>query len=390
MTGPLVLCFGVALAAVAWRMFFLRRKLREVSGYAEKVSEALREKVRSAEEEKNRILAILESMAEGVAVIDPDQRITLVNPALTRALSFPKGQIERRYFWEIFRDSIVNEMIAKTLKEHVPVRREHSILLSDSVFQIRISPVFGGGHFLGAAAIFHDVTKLKELERVRSEFVANVSHELKTPLTSILGFVETLKEGAVENKADRDHFLGIIEGHSKKLTRLIEDLLSLSRLDTDRTELRKETCDLAEALERALAFFERPIRMKKLKIRTELSPRPFPVRADPSALGEILNNLLDNAIKYNVEGGEIRVKASGDGAWTSFEIQDTGIGISAGDLPRIFDRFYRADKSRSRQTGGTGLGLAIVKRIVERHSGRVEARSAPNQGSTFTVTLPQN
>ncbi len=374
----------------AWQAFFFRRKLREVSGYAEEVSLRLQEKVRLAEEEKNRILAILESMAEGVAVIAPDQRLTLANPALARALSFPKNQIEGRYFWEVFRDSSVNEMIVKTLEEHVSMHREHSILLSDSIFQIHVSPVFRGKNFLGAVAIFYDVTQLKKLERLRSEFVANVSHELKTPLTSILGFVETLKEGAMDDQENRSRFLAIIEDHSKKLYQLIEDLLSLSKLDTEKQELKKEEFDLAEVLDRALASFERPIRVKKLKVLTEFSSRPFLLSADSASFEEVLNNLLDNAIKYNVEGGEIRVRASRGGGSVSVEIQDTGIGISKPELPKIFDRFYRADKSRSRQTGGTGLGLAIVKRIVERHAGRIEAQSVPNQGSTFTLTLPQN
>lgn len=342
----------------------------------------------SSIEEKNRLFAILESMTEGVLVVDTEQKVLLLNSALTRAFSFKKDQALGMSYWEVFRDPGINEMIRAALSGKRADKKELATLLSESIFEIQISPVFTGDDFLGVVAVFRDITMMKEFERLRAEFVANVSHELKTPLTSILGFVETLREGAVEDPENRLKFLQIIETQSKQLHALIEDLLLLSRVESSNEPLKLESFELAGFLDKMKEVFTPLIKEKKLVWKTELSPKDLKISAEPSSFGRALSNLLDNAVKYNRSDGQITVKAIREGGSVKIQVSDTGCGILPADLPRIFERFYRADKSRSRELGGSGLGLSIAKHIVERHSGRLEARSIPQEGSTFTLTLP--
>ncbi len=394
--------------------FFFRGKLNRLTHYAARLSEGephggfpdtagpfralassiddlstrLGDKISLAEAQTHRTLAILESMTEGVVVMDSDQKITLINSVLAQAISFQKNQVQGCYFWEVFRDPHLNAMISEALERRHSISKEHTLLLSQAVYQIRVSPVFSGGDFLGLVAVFYDVTQIKEFERLRSEFVANVSHELKTPLTSIIGFVETLKDGAFEDRENSIKFLHIIEENSKKLYRLIEDLLLLSRIESGKDELSKEKVDLERIMDGIVKSFVPALRAKKIKIRVDARPSPFIVMADPKSLEEALCNLVDNAVKYSLEGGDIRVSAFYEGGLAKIQIADQGIGISEADLGRVFERFFRVDRSRSRESGGSGLGLSIAKHIIERHSGRIEVKSVLQQGSTFTVTLP--
>lgn len=378
------------IVVLAGSIFFLRLRIRlkTLASNVGEMSSQLREKAHSASEEKNKIFFILESLAEGVALIDDEQKIALANSALASALSLPKLQLEGRYFWELFRDPYLNEMIVEALKNRHAAQKEQSILLSESVFQIRVSPVFAGDAFLGVVAVFYDVTRLKELERLRSEFVANVSHELKTPLTSIMGYVETLKEGAIDDTQNRVKFLEIIEDQSKKLYRMIEDLLFLSKLEAGHEELKKQPVDMVEMTQKVLQSFGPAMKSKGIESSVAISPSPFILSAEPKSFEEALTNLIDNAVKYSQPGGRIGVKAFYEGASAVVEVWDNGIGISAVDLPRIFERFYRVDKSRSRESGGSGLGLSICKHIIEKHSGRIEATSIPQKGSAFRIVLP--
>ncbi len=350
----------------------------------------LRNRLVAADEEAKRVMAIVESMVEGVVVINNDQKILLINSVLSRAFDLKREDIQGRFFWEVFRDPTINEMIAKGLKDRYASTLEHSILLSNSIFQIQISPVFKASEFLGVTAVFHDVTKLKELERMRSDFVANVSHELKTPLTSIMGSIETLKEGAAEDPNNRSRFLNVIDEHSKNLHHLIEDLLLLSKMESGRENLKREPLNVEKILKKVIGVLDLALTDKKIKVRIDLSEEPFLILGDAKSMEQVFSNLIDNAVKYNGPGGKITVRGFYETATAKIEIEDTGIGIPDSDLPRIFERFYRVDKSRSRESGGTGLGLAIVKHIIERHSGQIQVKSHPQKGSTFTITLPRN
>ncbi len=405
---------AVILALLVW-IFWLFRKIKQVTQYTVRLAEgknpgswteiagvfselargvanlALRlgDEADSAKEQMDRIAAVLESMVEAVVVVDKSGKILLLNSTFAQFFRLDRDLARGRDYWEVIRDPDLNAMMEKSLKDYQAFTSEHTVLLTHTTFQIQISPVFGGSEFLGVAAVFHDVTKIKELERVRTEFVANVSHELKTPLTSIMGFVETLKEGAIH---DPDHglkFLEIIDEHSKKLHHLIEDLLLLSRVESGREELRKESIDFGKMLEKLKRSFEPILKRKNLTLTAKLAPQPFVIQADSKMFEHLLSNLLDNAIKYNVDLGQIIVKATYQGPEAVIEVEDTGIGLAEEHVPRIFERFYRVDKSRTRETGGTGLGLSIAKHVVERHSGKISVTSTPQKGSTFTITLPR-
>ena len=347
----------------------------------------LEERSRSATEERNRILAILESMTEGVLVVDIEQKILLVNSTLADAFGFEKSAAAGRFFWEMFRDADINEMIQSALAKRQAARREHEATLSGSIFEIQVSPVSIGADFLGMVAVFRDITSLKQFDRLRSEFVANVSHELKTPLTSILGFVETLKEGALSDPENSLKFLSIIEEQSLKLNAMIEDLLLLSRLESSKEAIRLEPVKLATLFMKIGVFFAPRFKENNLSFSTE-APDGLTVMAESTSLERVLINLIDNAVKYNQKEGRILVRAWRDSEGVNISVNDTGSGIAPQDLGRIFERFYRADKSRSRETGGSGLGLSIAKHLIERHGGRIEVESTSQQGSTFTIILP--
>ncbi len=384
----LVAAAGFAAGFFAAYRFYYRRRVEHIASSGSREMAARNEaKDQLAQAASGRTLATLGSMAEGVLIVDAQGRAVLANNALLDALGLKKGAVEGAYFWEIFRDSEVNEMLENCLKHRRVAKKEHSVLLSDKTFEIQVSPIASGSDFLGAVGVFHDVTRLKELERARTEFVANVSHELKTPLTSILGYVETLKEGAVEDVENRMKFLDTVEEHAKNLSALVEDLLLLSSVESGKSALRLREVDFGSMADRVLKAYAPKIREKKITLSREISPEPFVIRVDEALFERAFSNLVDNAVKYTPPGGAITVTAARSGAESRLTVADTGIGIADHDLPRIFERFYRADKSRSRESGGTGIGLSIVKHIVERHGGRIEVESVPQKGAKFSVVL---
>ncbi len=370
----------------------MRRKSAQINHLSRdhsELSQSIKDKIRDAEEEKKRLLAILECMAEGVVAIDTEQKILLLNEALADKFALDSKALIGRFYWEILRDPQINSLLEKALQDRLPLRSEHTALLTETVFEVEVSPVFSGVHFLGIVAVFHDVTRIRELERVRREFVANVSHELKTPLTSIMGFVETLKEGAIEDEKNRKKFLQIIEEHALKLGQLIEDLLVLSKLESGKQETHHQIVEISELMGKVFELFHGPVRNKQLSVTTDFNPAIFEINGEAKALEQLFINLIDNAIKYNKENGTIHVHARHMADKSIIEIRDTGIGIPSGDLPRIFERFYRVDKSRARQTGGFGLGLSICKHIAESHAASIEVDSREGQGSVFRVSFPR-
>jgi two-component system phosphate regulon sensor histidine kinase PhoR len=254
------------------------------------------------------------------------------------------------------------------------------------------------GREIGCVAVLNDVTHLRALERMRSEFVANVSHELKTPITAVKGYIETLREGAIAEPANAAKFLDIIAQHADRLNAIVDDLLSLSRIESDAHSITLEPLDLRRVVAHSLGNYRGKAAAKKIGIQGPEAGDPLPILGNANLLEQAVGNILDNAIKFSPEGTNVRVSlAKGAGAVT-LEVADQGIGISERDLPRIFERFYRADKGRSRELsagggpasggGGTGLGLAIVKHIILAHKGEVSARSTLGKGSVFTIRLP--
>ena len=248
-------------------------------------------------------------------------------------------------------------------------------------------PCAGGGP-AGPVAIFviQDVTEAHRYEQLRREFVANVSHELKSPLTSIRSLAETLLEGALSDSDNNRRFVQLIDEDAARLSRLIHDLLALSQIESQAVPLKLATVELAPLLDSVLASLQPSVVQRRLAVAVDLPPG-LRIKVDPDRFRQVLFNLLDNAVKYNRDGGSIRISASQEGAWMTVRIADTGIGIPAQALPRIFERFYRVDKARSRDLGGTGLGLSIVKHIVEAHGGRVAVESRPGEGTCFSLAI---
>ena len=240
----------------------------------------------------------------------------------------------------------------------------------------------------GAVVLFHDITQLKQADKVRRDFVANVSHELRTPLSIVRGYIETLLDNPETSEKELSRILRVMERHSKRLGLLVDDLLTLAQLESRNTALQFSDVQLEELFESVIRDWGKQLAEKQLKVIVDLSPDARMIRADETRLHEVLYNLLDNAVKYSRENGEIRMQASPRGHEIVLSVTDNGIGISKDDLPRIFERFYRADKARSRELGGTGLGLAIVKHIAQLHGGRVEAESELGRGTTIRVVLP--
>lgn len=237
--------------------------------------------------------------------------------------------------------------------------------------------------------VFHDITDLRCLEKVRQDFVANVSHELRTPVASIKGYTETLLEGAMDDRKNAQDFLRIIHSDSERLAKIIDDLLELSRIESGALKMSLKPCRMGSVVRQALSSIKKQAGSRSLGIETSIPENLPDVLADEARLFQVLLNLMDNAVKYNKEGGKIIVSAADKDRFIEVRISDTGVGIPAKDLPRIFERFYRVDKARSRELGGTGLGLAIVKHIVQAHGGDISVESVLDRGSTFSFTIPK-
>lgn len=348
--------------------------------------------VNELQEERNRVTAILEGVRAGVLATDSEERVTLMNPTLARMLQLePKDSVGRKVL-EIVRNVELKQIFDRVLEEKKEVKATIEINLSSPrVFEVVAVPLNESVPLpSGVVAVLHDITRLKELEAIRRDFVANVSHELRTPLTSIRGFAETLLEGGLEDEKNNRRFVEIIKTHAIHLSELTSELLSLATLESEGFSLNYQEFDLKVLVHEVVESTRSLASRKKQAIAVKLADDLPHFKADRDRIGQVLTNLLDNAIKFTAEEGKIMVQVNLASAGDALElhVQDNGIGIPSADLPRVFERFYRVDKVRSRDQGGTGLGLAIVKHIVEAHQGRIDVRSALGQGSEFTVILP--
>ena len=348
----------------------------------------LRELVDRLSLESARREAILTSMVEGVLAVDSELRVTFLNDSFARAVGVVLPVTERLPLLELTRDPELLDILTRVLVTGEPSRRRVELpSAAGRSFEVQVAPLAAAAH-RGAIAILHDVSDLERLERVRKDFVANVSHELRTPLTAIRGYAETLLDGALEDPENNRRFLEIIKAHAIRLNNIASDLLTLAELESGKLDSKPERVSVRGAIESALNTVEAGARLREVRIIAERGEEAL-VLGDKVRLEQVLINLLDNAIKFNRLGGEVRVAAGpgGDGK-VRVTIRDTGIGIPSEDLSRIFERFYRVDKARSREMGGTGLGLSIVKHVIERMGGSVQVESELGKGSTFTVILP--
>lgn len=356
------------------------------------MSEQLVKKIADITAEKNRIETILSSMREGVIVIDINENIVLLNSSLAAMLDLRPADSTGRPFWEIISNKEVNATLKKALGKKDSLSVQVAILhLSETRnVHIQTAPINDDtGRQIGLVGVFHDVTELKNFEKTRSEFIANVSHELKTPITSIIGFVETLKDGAINDLKKRDEFLNIIHSHSQRLANLVNDILSLSRIEFREIEMNPVPISVREILDNASVLYIDKIKSKNQSLKMYIPDELPAVYSDPEMIVQVFSNLIDNAVKFTPENGKITVKAGEEGDLIKIDVTDTGIGIKEVHFSRLFERFYRVDKARSREMGGTGLGLAIVKHLVHANKGNVSVKSEPGVGSTFSVFLPK-
>ena len=373
----------------------------EVGGLAETLNHMaadLEDKLNTVVRQRNERDAILSSMVEGVLAIDSDQRLLRMNDAATRLLCVDAARAEGRSLPEIVRSIDLHKLVAAVISTQQPVEGE-VVLRGHHV------PMVGEPRFLhvhgtvlrdapagrsGALLVIHDVTGLKRLESVRRDFVANVSHELKTPVTSIQGYVETLLDGAMNDPEQREKFLGIVAKHTERLHAILEDLLTLARVEQEGEKPQNVLARgaLRSVLEAAVA--DCGAKAEEKNMRVELTcPAELTASISASLLEQAVVNLIENAIAYSPPGQTIEVSGLAFEHEVEIRVRDHGCGISREHLPRIFERFYRVDRSRSRESGGTGLGLAIVKHIVQLHGGRTAVESIPAEGSTFSIFLPK-
>jgi two-component system phosphate regulon sensor histidine kinase PhoR len=355
------------------------------------MAERLSDKIQDLEGERTKVAAILDSMVEGVIAIDQRSRIVLMNHAARRIFDLGTESVEGRPLLEIARHKEILDLVAVDKRIGVEDARRREIEIGppvDRILDARASAIALAPSGQGILLVLHDVTELRRLESVRTEFVANVSHELRTPLTSIRGYLETLLDGALEEPDYARRFLEIAHTHAERLSRLVDDLLQLSDIETGKLVLKPARLSLHDVAAEVIAFFEKQVAQKGLSLVNTV-PGDIQLQADRDRLTQIFVNLVDNAVKYTPEQGKITLGAErGVSGFVHVWIADTGLGIPSTDLPRITERFYRVDKARSRELGGTGLGLAIVKHLVQAHGGELWLESALGKGTTVNFSLP--
>jgi two-component system phosphate regulon sensor histidine kinase PhoR len=362
-------------------------ELGELARIINQSADQLQERMAEIARDRGRTDAILSAMDDGVLAVDHRGTVILANPSLVKALDLRDAP--RRHYLEVVRQSEVGALIEEVLRTGERRETEVELLHLRRVFSIIGVPFPGEeGTPHGAVLTFNDATERGRLERIRRDFVANASHELRTPLTSIRGFVEALEDGAGEEPATAQRFLGKIRTHADRMAALVEDLLELSRLESGERAPEMEETLLADVVEDVVASFAGAATRKDISLRRADRGAP-PVVTDPDRLRRILENLVDNAVKYTPSGGLVEVTtAPGPDGGARIDVADNGPGIGVEHRERIFERFYRVDKARSRELGGTGLGLSIVRHLAESMGASVSVESEPGKGSRFTVTVP--
>jgi two-component system phosphate regulon sensor histidine kinase PhoR len=374
------------------------------------LAEALNSMARSSAErlmeittERNRLAKILSSMVEGVIAIDSDRRVIHANHAAINLLAtVPRGShtgnmnmTSSDLAWEDIRVPAIIEAVDNAFDsgEVVMVQMHRAEIHNDQVVDIHVSPLMDENRAVtGAVLVLNDVSELANLERVRRDFVANASHELKTPITAIRGLTETMLDDPSMDDETRLRFVERISAQSMRLSVLVTDLLAISRLEADQAEQKHDLIDMQELVKRSVSAAKAACVEKQLELSLDPDDTISDMKAmtvgDMQSLSQMVDNLLDNAVKYTPSGGQVSVRLTASDHQIQLQVSDTGIGIDNLARQRIFERFYRVDKARSRDLGGTGLGLSIVKNIAEQHGGAVQLESELGVGSTFTVTLP--
>ncbi|MBU1637258.1 PAS domain-containing protein [bacterium] len=356
-----------------------------------KMAAQLDKRIRAITQQREEQEAVLAGMVEGVVAVDRQERIIIANQAAARMFDFSTEKVKGRFVQEIVRNGDVQRFVKQALQQKD--EQLNALIMLDEgskVLQACASVIHDPQHGpRGSVIVFNDITRMRKLELTRREFVANVSHELKTPITSIKGYIETLRDEAPMSDEDREKFLGIIARQADQLTATIDDLLALGRIEreADSMKLRKEQCSLYDVLQEAKMLCQKHAEEKGQTIELAV-PEEIIVAVNSRLMEQAVMNLIDNAVKYGNQGGHIDIRAAQEGDEVVIEVKDDGPGISQEHLPRLFERFYRTDRGRSRSVGGTGLGLAIVKHIAQAHKGSASVESEVGKGSVFTIRFP--
>lgn len=330
---------------------------------------------------------LFKTMRESVIVVGEDTRIFASNQAAYDAFGRRNGVLENKRLTEVIRDLNLHEAFRRALEDEKVSDVELELVGTDKKYDVRIAP-FEFDEKKGAIGIFYDISQIERLENVRQEFLSNISHELRTPLTSILAFVETLEDGAIEDEENNLRFLGVIRRNAERMHHLINDILELSSIESGKITIEPKRSNLANLTEEVFTNLSSKAADKKISLHNEIPKETF-VFADAVRLEQMLTNLIDNAVKFNREGGQVRVSHVQENGSDVISVTDTGEGISGDHLQRIFERFYRTDRARSREIGGTGLGLAIVKHLARLHGGEISVTSTLGKGSVFSIELPK-
>jgi len=353
----------------------------------QRMAPKIQELVESLKLESARRETILASMLEGVLAVDRDLRVTFCNNSFARALGARIPAQPGTPLVELVRDPGLRRIISDVLASGDRVEQRLTLpAAEDHTFEVLAGPL-AGSSTRGALAILHDITEIERLERVRKDFVANVSHELRTPLAAIRGYAETLLDGALLDQANNRRFVEIIQAQATRLSNIASDLLTISELESSAEAPKAHPVSIRAVLESALRTVDSAARIRGVQLKCAAID-DLKVLGHELRLEQVFVNLLDNAVKFNRPNGQVRVEAYSSNGGACVSIRDTGIGIPSEDLPRVFERFYRVDKARSREMGGTGLGLSIVKHVIEQMNGAIKVDSRLGEGSEFTLTLP--
>ncbi len=353
----------------------------------EKIFHDLKQLNKQIAKRESGLRTIFSAMHDALLVVDSNRHVILTNEVFRKLFALPEISAGTPLL-EIVRNATLDRAIADAFDGGGPVRSE--LVLDGSQLEVdAVATRNDAGEITGALVLFHDITELKNMDQVRRDFIANVSHELRTPLSILRGYIETLLESPDTSREELSRILGVMERHSKRLDLLVDDLLTLAQLESAKPNLQLDNVDLPSFFGEVIRDWEKKFANKQLNVIVDLTPHLPTIRADRARLQEALYNLLDNAVKYSREHGEIRLMARRRDDQIVLSVSDNGIGISKEDLPRVFERFYRVDKARTAESiRGTGLGLAIVKHIAQLHGGRVEAESEIGRGTTIQMVLP--
>ncbi|EAC3038895.1 PAS domain-containing protein [Listeria monocytogenes] len=419
--GNLALIFGIALVIIAAISVFIARKITrpvreiievstdlanhkydsrihgKISGELQDLSisvntlaESLETQMFEIKQNEQRLNAIVQNLVSGVMLINVDKQVIMTNRTMYQILG--ETEITGKPFYEVIKSFALSQLIEATFETKTIQQKEIILYFPrEMILDASVSPILGeNGEITGIILLLHDITQIRHLENVRSEFVTNVSHELKTPVTALKGFAETLLDGAMYDEVLLKKFLTIIKEESDRLHRLIMDILALSRIEQNPVAENVELVDVDEVIEQSARTIFEMATEKNIRVTIpEKTSESVMIETDRDKLQQIIINLLSNAINYTPVDGKVEVKLIEQEAEVIIEVTDNGIGIPAKDIDRVFERFYRVDKARSRHSGGTGLGLSIVKHLVENCGGRIEVESQEEVGSTFRVTLPK-